>query len=174
MSQAPSRDVRVILPDAASGAAPDAASALDVLGTLPHRAPFLFIDRVAELERGVRLVAERMVRGADRFLAEYGDAGATMPHLLVLEALAQAGALLLMSEPGNAERKLVYFATITDVTFHDEPVRGGDLLTLEVRVTQRRGPMSKVRGTARAGTRAVCEATLGAMLVDRPGRERAG
>ena len=134
---------------------------------LPHRPPFLLVDAVLELERGVRCVGVKNVSVNEWFFpAGEWDALPAMPGLLVLEALAQVGGILLLRDEADCAAKVVYFASVTGVVWH-APVLPGDELRLEAAVTQRRGGLHKVRAQAHVDGRLVCEGELGAVVADR-------
>ena len=135
---------------------------------LPHRPPFLLVDAVTELERGVRCVGRKHVTGHEWFFpaGEWDAAPPAMPGLLVLEALAQLGGVLLLRDEADCAAKVVYFASVTGVVWHDA-VLPGDELRLEATVTQRRGGLHKVRAQAHVDGRLVCEGELGAVVADR-------
>ena len=135
-----------------------AAVVLDRAGVealLPHRAPFLLVDEVAELEPGVRCVARRRLDAGEWWFSGHFPGNPVMPGVLIVEALAQTGALCVLALPENAG-KLVLFAGIDKVRFK-RVVRPGDTLTLEVHVSAMRAGVG--RGTARA---AAGQPTLGA------------
>jgi 3-hydroxyacyl-[acyl-carrier-protein] dehydratase len=111
---------------------------------LPHRAPFLLLDEVLELEPGARVVARKMVREQD--CEGHFPGNPIMPGVLMVEALAQAGAVAVLSEEEN-RGKLALFAGIDDVRFK-RVVRPGDELTLTCELEAMRGPVG--RGKARA------------------------
>jgi 3-hydroxyacyl-[acyl-carrier-protein] dehydratase len=111
---------------------------------LPHRAPFLLLDEVLVLEPGMRVVARKTVRDED--CAGHFPGNPIMPGVLMVEALAQAGAVAVLSEEEN-RGKLALFAGIDDVRFK-RVVRPGDELTLECEIDQVRGPVG--RGKAKA------------------------
>jgi 3-hydroxyacyl-[acyl-carrier-protein] dehydratase len=111
---------------------------------LPHREPFLLLDTVEELEPGARVVARKRVTADD--CAGHFPGNPIMPGVKMVEALAQAGAVAVLSEPEN-EGKLALFAGIDDVRFK-RIVRPGDELTLECTLEAVRGPIG--RGKARA------------------------
>ena len=138
----------------------------DVLRLLPHRYPFLLIDAVAEFEPGARLVALKNVTLNEPFLAGHLPGAPTLPGLLIVEAMAQAGGLLLMAEAEDPARQVVYFAALDRVRWH-APVRPGDQLRLEVTVTHARGRLRTVRAAALVGGALACEAELAAVVVDR-------
>jgi 3-hydroxyacyl-[acyl-carrier-protein] dehydratase len=111
---------------------------------LPHRPPFLLLDEVLELDPGTRVVARKTVRDED--CAGHFPGNPIMPGVLMVEALAQAGAVAVLSEEEN-RGKLALFAGIDDVRFK-RVVRPGDELTLECEIDQVRGPIG--RGKAKA------------------------
>jgi 3-hydroxyacyl-[acyl-carrier-protein] dehydratase len=111
---------------------------------LPHRPPFLLLDEVLVLEPGTRVVARKTVRDED--CAGHFPGNPIMPGVLMVEALAQAGAVAVLSEEEN-RGKLALFAGIDDVRFK-RVVRPGDELTLECEIDQVRGPVG--RGKAKA------------------------
>jgi 3-hydroxymyristoyl/3-hydroxydecanoyl-(acyl carrier protein) dehydratase len=134
---------------------------------LPHRPPFLLVDAVTELERGVRCVGRKHVTGHEWFFpAGDWDVPPVMPGLLVLEALAQVGGILLLLDEADCATKVVYFASVTGVVWH-AAVLPGDQLRLEATVTQRRGALHRVRAQAHVDGRLVCEGELGAVVADR-------
>jgi beta-hydroxyacyl-ACP dehydratase FabZ len=138
----------------------------DVLELLPHRYPFLLIDAVVEFEAGVRLVALKNVTANEPYVAGQVRGAPTMPGLLIVEAMAQAGGVLLMASTENAAEKVVYFASLDRVRWH-APVGPGDQLRLDVTVTHARGRMRKVHAEAVTAGTLVCEADMAAVVMDR-------
>jgi beta-hydroxyacyl-ACP dehydratase FabZ len=134
---------------------------------LPHRPPFLLVDAVLDLVPGVRCVGVKNVTVNEWFFppGEW-DVSPTMPGLLIVEALAQLGGILLLLDEADCATKVVYFASVTDVVWH-AAVIPGDQLRLEVTVAQRRGRLHKVRAQAHVGDRLVCAGELGAVVADR-------
>jgi 3-hydroxyacyl-[acyl-carrier-protein] dehydratase len=116
----------------------------EIEGIIPHREPFLLIDEVVELEPGARVVATRTVTEED--CAGHFPGNPIMPGVKMVEALAQAGAVAVLSQEEN-RGKLALFAGIDDVRFK-RVVRPGELLTLECDLETVRGPIG--RGKARA------------------------
>jgi 3-hydroxyacyl-[acyl-carrier-protein] dehydratase len=116
----------------------------EIEGVLPHRDPFLLLDEVVELEPGSRVVARTIVR--EEHCAGHFPGNPIMPGVLMVEALAQAGAVAVLVEEEN-RGKLALFAGIDDVRFK-RIVRPGDELTLTCEIEQMRGPVG--RGRARA------------------------
>ena len=134
---------------------------------LPHRPPFLLVDAVLEMVRGIRCVGVKNVTANEWFFpAGEWDVSPAMPGLLVLEALAQLGGILLLIDEADCATKVVYFASVTNVVWHAAAIPG-EQLRLEVTVTQRRGRLHKVRAQAHVDGRLVCEGELGAVVADR-------
>jgi 3-hydroxyacyl-[acyl-carrier-protein] dehydratase len=113
---------------------------------LPHREPFLLLYEVVDLEQGRRVVAKKVVRDDEWYLAGHFPGNPIMPGVLMVEALAQCGAVAVLAEEDN-RGKLALFAGIDDVRFK-RIVRPGDELTLECEIETVRGPVG--RGKARA------------------------
>ena len=133
---------------------------------LPHREPFLLVDEVVELEQKKRIVALKHVRAEEPYFAGHFPGAPVMPGVLIVEALAQAGALLLFREIPNRNDKLVFFAGIDQARFR-HPVFPGDELRLELDVLSWRWTATKMLGKAYVGEKLVAEATLLATLVER-------
>lgn len=133
---------------------------------LPHREPFLLVDEVLELEERKRIVAVKHVLASEPYFAGHFPGAPVMPGVLIVEAMAQAGALLLLREVPDRESKLVFFAGIDRARFR-QPVFPGDDLRLELTVLSRRITIAKMDGKAYVGDKLVAEAQLLAMLVDR-------
>jgi len=140
--------------------------AAEIRRLLPHREPFLFVDEVTDIEPGRRLVALKRVRADEPFFAGHFPGAPVMPGVLIVEALAQAGALLLFREIPDRESKLLFFAGIDQARFR-APVFPGDDLRLEIEVLSFRGSRSKMTGKAYVGSKLVAEAELLATMVDR-------
>lgn len=139
---------------------------------LPHREPFLLVDEVLELVPMQRIVALKHVLATEPYFAGHFPGAPVMPGVLIVEALAQAGALLLFREVADRENKLVFFAGIDEARFR-APVFPGDTLRLEITVIAWRNTLSKMAGKAFVGERLVAEAVLLATLVERE-RARVG
>lgn len=113
---------------------------------LPHRPPFLLIDRVEELEPGKRAAGRKCVSMNEPFFQGHFPGKAVMPGVIILEALAQMGAVCMLTVPGN-EGKIVYFGGMDKVKFKRQVIPG-DVLSLEVEITKSKGSFGV--GTARA------------------------
>ncbi|MBI2957141.1 MAG: 3-hydroxyacyl-ACP dehydratase FabZ [Acidobacteria bacterium] len=144
----------------------------EIRQVLPHREPFLLVDEVTELEPRRRIVALKHVRADEPHFAGHFPGAPIMPGVLIVEALAQTGALLLLREVPDRDSKLVFFAGIDEARFR-APVFPGDTLRLEVSVVSWRNTLSKMEGKAYVGDRLVAEAQLLAKLVDRERAQKA-
>jgi len=138
-----------------------------VLKSLPHRYPLLLIDKVKEVEPNKRIIAIKNVTfNEPHFLGHFPD-HPIMPGVLIIEALAQAGALMVTLAPDfNPDDKLVYFMSIDGAKFR-KPVVPGDVLELHVEAVQNRGAVWKLKATAIVDGTKVSEADLSAMIVDK-------
>ncbi len=135
---------------------------------IPHRPPFLLVDRVVALVAGERLVGLKSVTMNEPFFTGHFPGAPVMPGVLILEALAQACALLAVKSmaPEESRSKLTYLMGIDAARFR-KPVVPGDRLELEVETTKRKGPVWKMKGVARVDGQPVAEADFLAMLADR-------
>ena len=125
---------------------------------LPHREPFLLIDEVIELEPGKRVVARRAVRAEDPWFAGHFPGRPVMPGVLIVEAMAQTGAIAVLFEEAN-RGKIAFFAGIDDCRFK-RVVEPGDVLTLTCEITEMRGPIGRGKATAHVGDALAARGTL--------------
>ena len=125
---------------------------------LPHRDPFLLIDEVVELEPGHRVVARKRVRSDEWYLAGHFPGRPIMPGVLIVEALAQTGAVAVLSEEENRGR-LAFFAGIDECRFK-RIVEPGDVLELRCELDRVRGPIGRGKAEARVDGELACKATL--------------
>jgi len=137
-----------------------------ILDILPHRYPFLLVDRVLELEPERILALKNVTFNEPHFTGHFPNAP-VMPGVLVVEAMAQAGAVMMLHDMADRHEKLVYFTGIDECRFR-RPVLPGDQLLLEVRVVKRRTRFAVMSAVARVGTEVAAEARLSSAMVDRP------
>jgi 3-hydroxyacyl-[acyl-carrier-protein] dehydratase len=138
---------------------PTAPFGRDVIETiLPHRDPFLLIDEVTELEPGHRVVARREVRDDDWWFPGHFPSRPVMPGVLIVEAMAQAGAVAVLVEEENRGR-IAFFAGIDDCRFK-RVVEPGDMLTLACEIDHVRGPIGRGKATAHVGEQLAARGTL--------------
>ncbi|MEE8595033.1 MAG: 3-hydroxyacyl-ACP dehydratase FabZ [Gemmatimonadota bacterium] len=137
-----------------------------ILDFLPHRYPMLLVDRILEVEEGERIVGLKNVTINEPFFNGHFPGHPIMPGVLIVEAMAQAGGLLMMSEMENVAEKVVYFMSLDDVKWR-KPVVPGDQLIFEVKLVQRRRTVLKMRGVAKVDGVTVAEATMMATVMDR-------
>ena len=140
---------------------------LQIQRALPHRYPFLLVDRVTSIEPGVRIVALKNVSANEPFFAGHFPGWPVMPGVLIVEALAQSAALLVSAtEPFDPLKKATYLAGLDAVRFR-RPVVPGDRLVLRVELVKRRSALWKFRGEASVDGAPAAEAELLATLADR-------
>ncbi len=130
----------------------------DIQSIIPHRYPFLLVDKVTELESGKRAVGLKNVTVNEPFFQGHFPGYPVMPGVLIVEALAQVGAVAVLSMEEN-RGKIAFFAGIDEFRFKDQ-VKPGDTLTLEVELTRVRGSIGKGHGTAKVNGKVVAEGGL--------------
>jgi 3-hydroxyacyl-[acyl-carrier-protein] dehydratase len=130
----------------------------EIEGILPHREPFLLLDEVIELEPGARVVARKQVREDEWYLAGHFPGRPIMPGVLIVEAMAQTGAVAVLADEAN-RGKLALFAGIDDVRFK-RIVEPGDELELVCELERVRGPIGRGKATARVGSELAARGTL--------------
>src|SRR5579864_6624654 len=143
----------------------------DIQRLLPHRFPFLLIDRIVDLDRKKRIVAIKNVTVNEPFFAGHFPGLPVMPGVLIVEAMAQAGGVLLFTEVEDRDSKLVLFTGIERARFR-RPVVPGDQLRIEVVVKVWRGNAGRMQGTAYVGDTLAAEALVTCRLVDRVRAEK--
>jgi 3-hydroxyacyl-[acyl-carrier-protein] dehydratase len=142
---------------------------LDIVGIMkciPHRYPFLLVDRVLEMEPKRRIVAIKSVSVNEPFFQGHFPGAPLMPGVLIVEAMAQAGAVLLLHDVPDRDSKLVYFTGIDNARFRHTVVPG-DQLRLSLDVLKLRPRSCKMKGSAEVEGRLVAEAEILSALVDR-------
>ncbi|MGA2046337.1 MAG: 3-hydroxyacyl-ACP dehydratase FabZ [Terracidiphilus sp.] len=138
----------------------------EIMDFLPHRYPFLLIDRIIEFESTKRLVAIKNVTINEPFFQGHFPGYPIMPGVLVVEAMAQAGGMIMMAEIPDRAKKLVVFTGIERAKFR-RPVTPGDQLRIEVEVLSFRTRAGRIEGKALVNGKLACEATLTCQVVPR-------
>jgi 3-hydroxyacyl-[acyl-carrier-protein] dehydratase len=158
-AEQPTIYTRSVQPSAGPDTIPAAPFGREVIETIiPHRDPFLFLDEVLELEPGARVVARKRVLGDEWFFPGHFPGRPIMPGVIMVEALAQAGAIAALALEKN-RGKLALFAGIDGVRFK-RIVEPGDELTLACELETVRGPVGRGRATARVGDELAVRGTL--------------
>jgi len=125
---------------------------------LPHRYPFLLVDRITELELDKRIVGIKNVSLSERYLSAPLHGERVLPPTILTEAIAQVGAILILAKPENRQR-LPFFAGIERVRYR-RPVRPGDVVVIEANVVRLRSRMGMLKGVARVDGRSVIDGTM--------------
>ncbi|HMQ03093.1 MAG TPA: 3-hydroxyacyl-ACP dehydratase FabZ [Pyrinomonadaceae bacterium] len=134
---------------------------------LPHRFPFVFVDRIIELEPRVRIVGIKQVSANEHFFEGHFPGAPVMPGVLQIEALAQVGAILALRDLEDRDEKIPYFSGIENARFR-KPVVPGDTLVLEVTALRVGTRVQKMRGIARVDGQTTAEAEIMSVLAARP------
>ena len=138
----------------------------DIKAILPHRYPFLLVDRIVEFEADKRIVGIKNVSANERYFIAGPGGVPVLPASILTEAMAQAGAVLILAKPENKAR-LIYFMGIDRVRYR-RPVKAGDTVYLEGIVLRLRSKMGSLRGVARVDGRIVCEGQMTFALGEAP------
>ena len=138
----------------------------EIMQVLPHRYPFLLVDRVIEMEARKRIVGIKNVTINEPFFQGHFPGHPIMPGVLIIEAMAQVGGMLLMGAVPDPASKVVYFTSLNNVKWR-KPVRPGDQLRFELEMLQIRGMMCRMQGVAKVDGEVVCEAEMSAMVRDK-------
>ena len=125
---------------------------------LPHRYPFLLVDRITEFEPDKRIVGVKNVSLNERYLSQSHDGSPVLPPTILTEAVAQVGAIMILAKPENRE-KLIYFMGIERVRYR-RPVYPGDVVEIEATVRRLRSRMGQLRGIARVDGKTVVDGTM--------------
>jgi UDP-3-O-[3-hydroxymyristoyl] N-acetylglucosamine deacetylase / 3-hydroxyacyl-[acyl-carrier-protein] dehydratase len=137
----------------------------EIMKVLAHRYPFLLVDRILELTEK-RVVGLKNVTINEPFFQGHFPGHPIMPGVLIIEAMAQVGGMLLMGSVPNPENKVVYFTSLNNVKWR-RPVKPGDQIRFELDLLQVRGMMCKMSGVAKVDGQVVCEAEMGAVVRDK-------
>ena len=133
-------------------------STKQIMEIIPHRQPFLLIDTIEEVEEGKRAVGKKCVSYNEPFFAGHFPGEPVMPGVLIIEAMAQVGAVAILSSPEN-KGKTAYFAGINNAKFKNK-VLPGDVLELELEIIKEKGPIGIGKGTARVNGKLAASAEL--------------
>ncbi|MCD6454920.1 MAG: 3-hydroxyacyl-ACP dehydratase FabZ [Candidatus Aminicenantes bacterium] len=137
----------------------------DIINLLPHRYPFLLVDKVKEIEDGKRIVGIKNVTINEAFFQGHFPGRPIMPGVLILEAMAQTGAVLLLHSIPEARKKLFYLAGIKEAKFR-RPVVPGDVLEMELTIERLRKNYASMKGVARVDGEVAAEAIIQSFGVD--------
>lgn len=149
----------------AAGGADKELSNDEIRALIPHRYPFLLVDRVREWNAGERIVAIKNVTINEPFFEGHFPGRPIMPGVLILEALAQAGCVLSLKSAPAGGKPVVYLTGVDGAKFR-KPVVPGDQLRLEITVVKKRPPFWKMQGQAYVEADLVCEAEMTAMVTE--------
>jgi 3-hydroxyacyl-[acyl-carrier-protein] dehydratase len=137
---------------------------------LPHRYPFLLVDKIIELEPRVRIVGVKQVTANEQFFIGHFPGAPVMPGVLQIEALAQVGAILALREFENRDEKIPFFTGIESAKFR-RPVVPGDTLILEVTALRIGSKVQKMHGVATVDGNITAEAEIMSIIANRPTQE---
>ena len=137
----------------------------EIMQMIPHRYPFLLVDRVVDIIPNLRAVGIKNVSVNEPFFQGHFPGHPIMPGVLIVEAMAQTSAVLVIETRGKSAYSLVYFMTIDQARFR-KPITPGDTVKIHVEKQRRRGNVWKFYGEARVDGSLMAEATYSAMIVD--------
>jgi beta-hydroxyacyl-ACP dehydratase FabZ len=143
-------------------------SITEIMKILPHRYPFLLVDRITQLEPNRRIVGIKNVTINEHFFQGHFPGAPVMPGVLVIESMAQVAAVLFYRDETPGE-KLIYFAGIENAKFR-RPVTPGDQLRIEMEVLSRRSNFGKMSGRVTVDGKLVAEAIVTCVIADHPGK----
>jgi len=138
---------------------------------LPHRYPFLLVDRVTELEPNRRVVGIKNVTVNEPFFPGHFPGRPIMPGVLIIEAMAQTGGVLVFKSVGSIAKPIVFLTGIEEARFR-KPAVPGDQLRFEIEVLKKRPPFWKMQGKAFVDNEVICEAVVTAMVTEEKGATR--
>ena len=140
----------------------------EIMKLLPHRYPFLLVDRILELEPAKRIVGLKNVTINEQFFQGHFPGAPVMPGVLIIEAMAQVAGVMIYRDLPGKEKKLIYFTGIENAKFR-RPVVPGDQLRIEMEMLNRRSNFGKMQGRATVDGKLVAEAVVLFAITDHPG-----
>jgi beta-hydroxyacyl-ACP dehydratase FabZ len=140
----------------------------EIMQFLPHRYPFLLVDRIVELEGDKRIVGLKNVTINEPFFTGHFPGAPVMPGVLIIEAMAQVAGVMIYRDLPDKARKLIYFTGIENAKFR-RPVLPGDQLRIEMELLQRRSNFGKMQGRATVDGKLAAEAVVLFAIADHPG-----
>jgi beta-hydroxyacyl-ACP dehydratase FabZ len=144
-------------------------SIMDIMSFLPHRYPFLLVDRIVEIEGNKRIVGLKNVTINEPFFQGHFPGAPVMPGVLIIECMAQVAGVMIYRDMPDKEKKLIYFTGIENAKFR-RPVLPGDQLRVEMQLLNRRNNFGKMNGQATVEGKLAAEATVAFVISDRPGQ----
>lgn len=144
-------------------------SIMDIMSFLPHRYPFLLVDRILEIEGEKRIVGLKNVTINEPFFQGHFPGAPVMPGVLIIECMAQVAGVMIYRDMPDKDRKLIYFTSIENAKFR-RPVVPGDQLRIEMQLLNRRTNFGKMNGQATVDGKMVAEAIVTFAITERPGQ----
>ena len=144
-------------------------SIMDIMSFLPHRYPFLLVDRILEIEGEKRIVGLKNVTINEPFFQGHFPGAPVMPGVLIIESMAQVAGVMIYRGMPDKDRKLIYFTSIENAKFR-RPVLPGDQLRIEMHLLNRRSNFGKMNGQATVDGKLVAEAIVTFAITERPGQ----
>ncbi|MGD0456510.1 MAG: 3-hydroxyacyl-ACP dehydratase FabZ [Terriglobia bacterium] len=144
-------------------------SIMDIMSFLPHRYPFLLVDRILEIEGQKRIVGLKNVTINEPFFQGHFPGAPVMPGVLIIECMAQVAGVMIYRDMPDKDKKLIYFTSIENAKFR-RPVLPGDQLRIEMQLLNRRTNFGKMNGQATVDGKMVAEAIVTFAITERPGQ----